>query len=190
MFVLCTTDAEKIPETVMSRLVRIDFRRGGREELRQSLGKVIEGEKIVLEKAGIDFILDRSDGSFRNLQRSLNEIVLNFGKELTLAQVEKFFLEKSGGYSEADFEAELVAGEAKVILERLEKMADEGRDLVDFRQGLMRYFQAKILAEFGVGEEMKSKLSMADLQRLTELLMRCAGRKKKRKLINYHWNWR
>jgi len=178
MFVLCTTDAEKIPETVMSRLVRIDFRRGGREELRQSLGKVIEGEKIVLEKAGIDFILDRSDGSFRNLQRSLNEIVLNFGKELTLAQVEKFFLEKSGGYSEADFEAELVAGEAKVILERLEKMADEGRDLVDFRQGLMRYFQAKILAEFRVGEEMKSKLSMADLQRLTELLMRCARQEK------------
>jgi DNA polymerase-3 subunit gamma/tau len=178
MFVLCTTDAEKIPETVMSRLVRIDFRRGGREELRQSLDKVIKGEKIILEKAGIDFILDRSDGSFRNLQRSLNEIVLNFGTELTLTQIEKYFLEKSGGYTEVDFETELAAGEIKVILERLEKMADEGRDLVDFRQRLMKYFQTKILAEFGVGEEIKSKLSMADLQRLTELLMRCARQEK------------
>ena len=178
MFVLCTTDAEKIPDTVMSRLVRIDFRRGGREELRHSLDKVIKGEKIVLDKTGIDFILDRSDGSFRNLQRSLNEIVLNFGTELTLTEVKKFFLDKGGSYNEADFEADLILGKAGVILEKLEKMADEGRDLTDFRQRLMKYFQTKVLAVFGVGEEIKSKMSVTELQRWIELLIRCARQEK------------
>lgn len=177
-FVLCTTDANKIPDTVMSRLIRIDFRRGGREELRHSLNKVIEGEKIVLEESGIDFILERSDGSFRNLQRDLNEIVLSFGKELTREQVENFFANKSGNYSEFDFETDLIKGDIKIILEKLEKMADEGKDFSDFRQRLMKYFQAKILAYFETGTEIKSKLPLIDLERIMDLLIRSSRQEK------------
>jgi len=91
IFVLCTTDAEKIPETVLSRLVRVDFRKGGKNELFNSLKKIIDGEGIEIAKEAIDFIVDKSDGSFRNLQRNFNELYLQLGKKLKTDEVFKFY---------------------------------------------------------------------------------------------------
>ena len=108
IFILCTTDVEKIPDTVMSRLVRVDFRKGGKEELKKSLEKIINGEKIKLDDGVVDFILERSDGSFRNLQRNFNELILTLGKDLSFDQVKDFYLSKSGNYSESDFENDLL----------------------------------------------------------------------------------
>ncbi|NCC55751.1 MAG: DNA polymerase III subunit gamma/tau, partial [Erysipelotrichia bacterium] len=76
VFILCTTDPDKIPETVLSRLVRVDFRKGEKDDLQKSLEKIIKGEKIKIDKRSVDFIVDRSDGSFRNLQKDFNELVL------------------------------------------------------------------------------------------------------------------
>jgi DNA polymerase III delta prime subunit len=119
IFVLCTTDAEKIPDTVLSRLVRVDFRKGGKEELKKSLEKVIIGEEIKIENEALEFILEKSDGSFRNLHRIFNEMVLSLGKELSFGQVESFYIQKSGSYTEENFETDLAKKEVKIILEKL-----------------------------------------------------------------------
>jgi len=150
IFVLCTTDAEKIPDTVLSRLVRVDFRKGGKDELRSSLKKIIDGEGVEIAKEAIDFIVEKSDGSFRNLQRNFNELYLQLGKNLKTEDVFKFYLDKSGSYSEEDFDNDLNNGEIKLILEKLEKMAIDGVDFSSFRLKLMIFFQKKILAFYGI----------------------------------------
>ncbi len=150
IFVLCTTDAEKIPETVLSRLVRVDFRKGGKNELKGSLKKIIEGEGIEIAKEAIDFIVEKSDGSFRNLQRNFNELYLQLGKKLKTEDVFKFYLDKSGSYREEDFDNDLNNREIKLILEKLEKMANDGVDFPSFRSKLMNFFQKKILAFYGI----------------------------------------
>jgi DNA polymerase-3 subunit gamma/tau len=178
IFILCTTDAEKIPDTVMSRLVRVDFRRGGKSELKSSLEKIIKGEEIEIGEETIDFILGRSDGSFRNLQKHFNEMFLSLGKKITLEMAQNFYLAKSGSYSEADFEKDLSEKDTKNVLEKLEKMANEGMDFVDFREKLLEYFQQKILLNFGVGEGEKSVFSLAELEGLINLLIRAAKQEK------------
>jgi len=177
IFILCTTDAEKIPDTVLSRLIKVDFRKGGKDELKRSLEKIITGEEVIIEKEAVDFILEKSDGSFRNLQRSFNELILSLGKELSLNQIEEFYSKKSGSYSEEDFEDDLVKKELKKILGKLEKMADDGVDFVTFRENLLVYFQKKLLSHFNVGNT-ESRMNLRALEGWINLLIRAAKQEK------------
>jgi len=178
VFVLCTTDVEKIPETVLSRLTRIDFRKGTDKELKKALDKVIKGEEIEIENEVIEFLIKKSDGSFRNLHRDFNEIYLHLGKKIILDGAMNFYKSRGGGYNEADFETDLDNGETKIILEKLEKMADEGVDFSNFRQRLLNYFQEKILLNFEVGDGEKSVLNLEELEFLMDLLVKASKQEK------------
>ena len=178
IFVLCTTDAEKIPETVLSRLVRVDFRKGGKKELASSLKKIIEGEGIEIAKEAIDFIVEKSDGSFRNLQRNFNELFLQLGKKIKTEDVFKFYSDKSGSYREEDFDKDLNDGEIKLILEKLEKMAIDGIDFSNFRLNLMNFFQKKILAFYGIGEKNNEGINLEESEFFMSLLVKASKQEK------------
>jgi len=169
-FILCTTDPNKIPETVLSRLVRIDFRKGSREELRLSLNKIIKGEKIKLDEKTIELIVSKSDGSFRNLQRNFYEMYLDLGQDFDAEKVKNYYQTKEGDYSENQLETDLAQGKVTEILQRLEKLADAGVDFSEYRQKLIFYFQKQLLAFWGLGKP-ESKLTQDELGRLIELLI-------------------
>jgi len=172
VFVLCTTDPDKIPETVLSRLMRIDFKKGTKNELIKSLERVILGEKLEVDEKVVNLIVDKSDGSFRNLHRIFNEIYLNIGNKINFETVENFYKNLGGEYSEDLFETDLLIGEIKPILEKLEQMADKGIDFKNFSQRLLVYFQNKLLLSFEVGQGNKSNFNVKDLERLIDLLIR------------------
>lgn len=178
IFVLCTTDAEKIPDTVLSRLIKVDFRKGGELELLKSLEKIIKGEKIEIDKEAVSFIVSKSDGSFRNLQRNFNELYLQLGKKIKSEDVYAFYLNKSGNYKEEDFDNDLDSGDAKIMLEKIEKMATDGVDFSVFRFKLMNYFQKKILSFWGIGEENKKGINSDDCNFLMNLLIKAAKQEK------------
>lgn len=170
VFILCTTDPEKIPETVLSRLFRVDFSKGGKDELLSSLQRIIKGEGIEIVEEAKNLIVDKSDGSFRNLQRTFNEIYLRFGKKIGMKQVEEFFSEKTGDYKAADFEVDLGIGAADVILEKLEVLAKKGIDFTKFREEVIIHFQRKFLED--------SNEKRFDIKRLLELLIKAGEQEK------------
>jgi DNA polymerase III gamma/tau subunit len=156
----------------------VSFHKGSREELKGSLGRVIEGEKVKIEAGAVDLVVARSDGSFRNLQKTFNELVLEAGRKVTKGDAEKFFEGRIGEYTAAEMETDLAEGEVKKILARLEKMAESGADFKDFRENLLVYFQDRLLGAFGVENKEKSKLGIADLERWLALLI-AAGKQEK-----------
>lgn len=181
IFILCTTDPQKIPETILSRLIKIDFRKGKKEELLGSLNKIIEGEKIKIDKESLDLIIKRSDGSFRNLSRTFNEIFLQFGKEIKKENVEDFLNNRSGGYLELEFEEDLVNGDAKIILEKMEKMAENGVNFADLREKFLLFFQKRLLSYYGInedGEKPGEGLVLKDLTKLINLLIGASKQEK------------
>lgn len=180
IFILCTTDPQKIPETVLSRLMRVDFKKGKKDELKGSLKKIIEGEKIEISDDSVDLIIRRSDGSFRNLQRIFNEIYLQFGKKIKIEDLEKFFGAKAGDYNEEQFENDLVCGDAKTILQKLENMAELGIDFTGFREKLLLYFQKKVLFFYGISEGgiNISKMKVPELTRFINLLINASKQEK------------
>lgn len=145
LFVLCTTDPQKIPETVLSRLLRINFRKGGAEDLERSLDKVIKGEKIEMESGAKKIIIENSDGSFRNLQKSFNEIVLEYGKKIKKSQVEEYFAKNKGEYEAEELEKDINKGDIKKIIDRLEEMASKGVDFGELRLKWLNFFHQKML---------------------------------------------
>jgi DNA polymerase-3 subunit gamma/tau len=144
LFILCTTDPEKIPETVLSRLVRVDFRKGSREDLRRSLERVIKAEKLLVEKEAVELLIDKSDGSFRNLHKTINEVWMENGKKIGLKQVEEYFAGRVGNYNGKQLEEDLCFGKTKKILETLEKIATKGVDFAALRIDYLLYFQKRL----------------------------------------------
>jgi len=178
IFILCTTDEGKIPETVLSRLIKVSFHKGNREELKSSLKRVIEGEKVVVEEEALELIINKSDGSFRNLQKMFNEIFLDIGEKISQKEVIKFFEGRTGEYTAEELEEDLTEGETKIILSRIEKMAEKGVDFKTFREELIGYFQEKLLTAYGVGDKERSKMETADLEKWLGLLI-VAGKQEK-----------
>ncbi len=145
LFILCTTDAQKIPETVLSRLIKVNFRKGKEEDLERSLDKVIKGEKIEISDEAKKEIIINSDGSFRNLQKTFNEIILQFGDKIGKKEVEKYFMASRGEYGGEELEKDLKEGEIKIIVDKLEKMAEKGIDFGELRLKWLEYFHQKML---------------------------------------------
>lgn len=89
MFILATTEAEKLPLTVRSRCQRFDLRRLGTTEIRQYLEYVLQTENIDCEAAALTEIAQAADGSVRDAL-SLTERVLAYADSgLTLEDVQR-----------------------------------------------------------------------------------------------------
>lgn len=182
VFLLCTTDPEKIPETVLSRLTKIEFRKGKPKELLNSIKKVINSEKIEISDVAMEMLVGRSDGSFRNIQRTMNELIVSFGKKVEDSEVMDFLSKKSGDFGETELEKMLSAGETKEILSRLEAMANNGVDFRSFRERLVTYLQKRLLSFYGVDIGVDGKLTKDEVVKLINLLIQ-AGKVEKETAI-------
>lgn len=176
IFVLCTTDDNKIPETVLSRLCQVRFVKGGTDSLRKSLDKIIKGEKIEIDDEAINLILEKSDGSFRNLQRDFNEIFLQAGKKISKSDVLNY-LAKSGDYSGADLETDVMSGQVEVILSKIENISKIGGNFADLREKWLQYFQNKLLSFYGIGDKTNG-LDLLAVNKMITLLIEAGSREK------------
>jgi len=89
LFILATTEVEKLPVTVRSRCQRFDLRRLGMDEISRYLAHVLSEEKVAYEPESLHAIAHAADGSVRDAL-SLTERVLAYaGEQLTMADVRK-----------------------------------------------------------------------------------------------------
>ncbi len=145
VFILCTTDEKKIPDTILSRLVKIEFRKGTKKELIMSMERIIKGEKLEIEKEALEVLASKSDGSFRNLQKTLNEVVMEYGKKVSRENVIEYLIGKFGDYSGEEVESDLNNRNLNEILNKLEVLSTKGVDFVNLRETWLNYFHKKLL---------------------------------------------
>lgn len=82
MFVLCTTEAHKVPETIVSRCARVSFAKANMGEMVEALQRVIEGEGLQVSAEALAMIADAADGSFREGHKLLEQLS-NFGVDIS-----------------------------------------------------------------------------------------------------------
>lgn len=88
VFILCTTDPQKVPETIQSRCQRFDFHRISNEEIVSKLGEVCASEDVEFEGEALDLIAHRAEGGMRNALTSLEQLIAFGGGKVTVADAE------------------------------------------------------------------------------------------------------
>lgn len=91
IFVLCTTDPHKVPETIQSRCQRFDFRRFSIEEIVGYLMRVCDGEGYTYEREALEFIAAKSAGGMRDATTSLEQVGVFTGGNITLDETMGMF---------------------------------------------------------------------------------------------------
>ena len=143
IFILATTEPEKLPETVHSRLTKINFRKANLEEISRQLKRVSLQEKIELSDEVLKIISKKSDGSFRDAVKILESLVSE-NKGLDAQTVSEILL-SSQKINYSEFLDSVISRDLDKSLEMLEKYVSEGgsvKDLIeriteDFRQMLV-----------------------------------------------------
>ena len=83
IFILATTEAHKVPPTIMSRCQRYDFKKIPVEKIKQSLEKITEAEKIKIDAETLYLIARESEGSMRDSLSLLDQLTVSFEDKIT-----------------------------------------------------------------------------------------------------------
>ena len=89
VFILCTTDPQKVPETIHSRCQRFDFHRISPESMVARLGAICIAEGVEFEGEALDLIAQRAEGGLRDALTSLEQIIAFENGRVTLAGAER-----------------------------------------------------------------------------------------------------
>ncbi len=76
LFILATTDLEKVPDTIVSRSQRFDFRKITRPQILQTLEGIVKKEKLKLPEGALEIIVDNSEGGLRDALSQLSMIAV------------------------------------------------------------------------------------------------------------------
>ena len=91
VFVLCTTDPHKVPETIQSRCQRFDFRRFSVEEIVGYLERISKGEGFEYEPEALEFIAAKSAGGMRDATTALEQVGVYTEGKITLVEATRMF---------------------------------------------------------------------------------------------------
>ncbi len=135
IFVLATTDAQKVLPTVVDRCHRFDFARPSVDQIATVLRRAAEAEAIALPDAAAGLIARAATGSFRDALGTLEQLVTYGGSQIALEDVMAVL-----GVTDAEllFEAvdAIAGGDARAALLVVARLADSGRDAMGFLRDL------------------------------------------------------
>ncbi len=160
LFILATTDAQKLPQTILSRVQRLDFKLASIEELLIALKKITDAEKIDIDNEALKFLAKKSEGSFRDGIKFLDQISSS-SREITLES-----LQKSLNSTKFENLLELINSLAKkdtaTSLSLVVKHLGEGIDPKEFILSLMDNLRSLIFIKNGLGEQLVKVNLMED----------------------------
>jgi DNA polymerase III subunit gamma/tau len=135
VFVLATTEAQKVPPTVVDRCQRFDFHRPTVEQIVQVLARAVAAESIEITPEALAAIARSATGSFRDALGTLEQLITYSGPQIALGDV----LAVLGVADEqllADAFDAVRAGDARAALFAIARCVDGGRDASSFARDL------------------------------------------------------
>jgi DNA polymerase-3 subunit gamma/tau len=147
IFILATTEIEKIPATIRSRAQQFYFRRVSLKQIVDKLQKIIKAEEIKIDSETLDLIASSAEGSFRDAESLLDQLYSFKGKDILLADVEQT-LGKIGFDRLSEFAGHLLRGNLNAVLETLSAINDGGYNLPQFTKDLIQYLRRAAVLKF------------------------------------------
>jgi len=148
-FFFATTEVHKLPDTIVSRCQRFDFRRITTADIVRRLRQVVDGEKIAVDDAVLAAIARSAHGGMRDAESLLDQLISFKAKGLSEEDVATVIGEARGPHL-TDLLAAVRGGDAAKVFTTLGQIFSGGVDVAAFTDQLLERFRA-LLAVKAVG---------------------------------------
>ena len=139
MFIFATTEAHKVPVTVLSRCQRFDFKRISTREIREQLQRIVDGDELKVDDGALVGISVKAEGGLRDALSMLDQLVAYQGDDPITEEVVRQALGLIG--SEVYFRTTDMAATGKVgdALRLADDLVNGGHDPREFLKGLQQH---------------------------------------------------
>lgn len=166
IFVLATTDPQKVPATILSRCQRLDFGRIPNHQIAAHLQYIAGKEQIKMEEKAASMIAVHADGGLRDAISLMDQIIAFSGNTITSDDVITII----GSYS-SEFLFALAEKTADMdiqsLLEELDRIVNQGRNIVQIVRDLIDFYRSMMFVKLGSLKSVQlSKEAIASLQLL------------------------
>lgn len=165
IFIFATTEPHKIPPTILSRCQRYDFKRLPMREILGSLKKIIEEEKVQISQRSLLSIAQESEGSLRDAQSLLDQVISYGGKEIrdediieVLGLIDRKIL--------SDTIEAIADKDAERCMKVIEHVYHYGVDLQHFCREILQYLRHLILIKVSQHPEGLMELPEEEMEML------------------------
>ena len=166
VFILCTTEPQKVPATIASRCFRVLFERATDEDLVHSFARIAKGEGIKADGDALLEIAKLSDGSFRDGAKILED--LSGTSHLTASLVEKKYKTQTLNKSLESLINSFAKRDAKTGIAIINSLSQEGVDFKLLTESLINYLHKSLISQVDGGS---FPLNLAETKNLLEKLV-------------------
>jgi|GEM_PF-271806 len=143
IFILATTEINKVPVTIVSRTQRFDFKRFSAEELKAQISKVLLVEKQSLDPKIIELVAQNAEGGARDAL-SLLDKVLTLGDSASLEDCQSLLGITDIAVSEKLFDL-IVEGKASELPDFFQELMEKGMDLNALNRDFLEYLRKALV---------------------------------------------
>ncbi len=158
IFVLATTEARKIPLTVLSRCQHLPFRRVSTQEIKERLSHIVQSEGINASDGALTLVARAADGSIRDSLTMLDQVA-SFSSEVSEADI-KDMLDITDFESLSTVAEAIIEGRRENILRAVAALMETGSDLRTFTKDLINYFRDLLV--LGLVKDHKGLLDVSE----------------------------
>jgi len=150
IFILCTTEAQKILPTIISRCQRYDFRRIPSDLINQRLEEISKEEGVTAETEALRLVSRYAAGSLRDAENLLEQLAVSYSDGVGVKQVEELL---GLGHSERwlDLVTCLLTGDSSGALGVINQAAWDGTDLRQLHRQTLELMRSAMLLQWGSG---------------------------------------
>ena len=165
-FIFATTEVHKVPVTILSRCQRYDFKLIPTLLIAARLEQVLAREGVEFETAAVRVLAREAAGSMRDAMSLVDQVIAFSGTKLTTEDVTRVL-----GVADRkilhELAAALVGGDAAICLSVVERLAEQGFDLVHIARDVLGHLRNLVVAKVvgrtrGEGPSLREMLDLAD----------------------------
>jgi DNA polymerase III subunit gamma/tau len=175
-FILATTEPQRLPETILSRCQRYDFRRISLREIVERLAAIGKSEGLNITEEALVLLGREADGSMRDAQSLLEQVLACAMPAAGAAQqttVDAAMLQEILGLAQRkwlyDLSQAVLDGDARRCIELVAEIINQGRDLSRLSRDLVEHFRNLLVARLSASRAGSNPSGGTDVSQLLDL---------------------
>ena len=170
IFILCTTEPQKLPQTILSRCMRLDFKRVPQAVLEEDMRNICSERGVSIDDDALKLLAVNADGSVRDGLSILDQVLASGDEHITREEVldylgtvgDEFFIELT------DLVSLHKSGEALMLLD---KVLREGRDAKQLMKDWNSHYRNLLITKFMRDPDVLLNMSSENVEKVKEQSM-------------------